>query len=221
MIMDCYDLVLKRAEAAVDENEALKAEVARLKQQNESLEIRLDAAQDKVTSLQRLCKDETDKRQTLEKTLNEIGLWWGPKRRKKAQRTREILESRGAPKRKDTTLAALQVVCHWDRDACLEDLNTMQTWSDRMIGALASGRELMMDDVAKAMNEDGYKTLPSSGWDLNLHEVLIKLTEQLRRIYFATPSNIRRSEWNEFPLRLFTLDPDSDSDMDDEIDADL
>ena len=55
-----------------DENVALKAEVASLKLQNESLEIRLAAANDKIASLQQFYEGETVMRRTAEATLDGV-----------------------------------------------------------------------------------------------------------------------------------------------------
>ena len=56
---------------AVDEIVALKAEVASLKLQNENLEIRLAAANDKIVSLQQFCKGETALRRAGDALLKE------------------------------------------------------------------------------------------------------------------------------------------------------
>ena len=63
--MDRHELILKLAEAAVDENDALKAEVA-------SLKIRLADASDKITSLQQFCEGETVMRRTAQEALDGV-----------------------------------------------------------------------------------------------------------------------------------------------------
>ena len=159
---------------AVDEIVALKAEVASLKLQNESLEIRLTAAHDKIASLQQFCKGETAMRRAgdavLEATQKSLDAALQPQRslshmrdyyQGEAEKFRKVLMRRGAddPRKPkppcDTAFAALQEVSKWDRDECFADLRKQRAEHLRRIDALRSGMELRMDDVVDAMNAAG------------------------------------------------------------------
>ena len=233
--MDANALILQ---AAVDENAALKAEVARLKLQNESLEIRLATVHDKVASLQQFIEgamfarreaEAALERQTsvldftaqlLEEQTAGAKLW-----REQAQRLRQELIHRGAddpmsrkPQCENTVFAALQLVSKWDRDESFTDLKKQRLESLRRIDVLKTGKELMMDDVVNEMNKDGCRMMPE--FKANLHYVLRELREQLREIYEAIPHESAHDEWFKYPLSMFTLDYVEGSDMDESSDMD-
>ena len=213
---------------------ALQAEKAALKQQNESLEIRLAAAHDKIALLQQFCEGETSMRRTAEaslqeattalKTATEISEFYKKQCHSVAgtnEELRQELMRRGAddpwkPKPPcDTAFAALQLVSKWDRDESFADLKKQRLENLRRIDVLRSGKELMMDDVLHDMKESGW-AIGHGGMDGSLHHALGELYQQLRTVYQAIPPTERHSEWEEHPLRYFTLEPDSDSEMDDD-----
>jgi chromosome segregation ATPase len=218
---------------------ALQAEKAALKQQNESLEIRLAAAHDKIASLQQFCEGETSMRRTAEASLQEATTalkkatdfsehckrQWHSVAHMHAELRQELIR-RGAddpskPKPPcDTAFAALQVVCkQWDREECFADLRKQRAEHLRRIAALKSGRELMMDDVVKAMNEDGHVRMMAD-FDASLHHVLCELREQLSVIFESFPAESAHEEWFKFPLRMFTLDYVSDMEDSDSMEED-
>ena len=226
-----------------DENVALKAEVASLKLQNESLEIRLAAANDKIASLQQFYEGETVMRRTaeaaldgvtkslattlktLELTRNEVGEVCEAWRR--CQNTAEMYRSellrRGAddPRKSkppcDTAFAALQVVCkHWDREECFADLRKQRSENLRRIAALESGRELKMGTVMRALEEN---TEHPTG---TLLYALRNMREQLRWIFDseAELNDKPHDQWFEPPLSLFRPSVDSSDEAMDETDED-
>ena len=186
------------------ENIALKAEVASLKLQNESLEIRLAAANDKIVSLQQFCEGETVMRRTAQEAL---------------EKATKALNSGGAddPRKPkppcDTAFAALQVVCkHWDREECFADLRKQRSENLRRIAALESGRELKMGTVMRALEED---TEHPTG---TLLYALRNVREQLSWIFEseAELNDKPHDQWFEPPLSLFRLSADKNVDSSDE-----
>ena len=174
-----------------DENIALKAEVASLKLQNESLEIRLAAANDKIASLQQFYEGETVMRRTAEATLD------------------GVTKSLATPC--DTAFAALQVVCkHWDREECFADLRKQRSENLRRIDALKSGRELKMGTVMGALEEDTEHPMGTLLYTLN------NLREQLRIIFLCCPISRLHGEWFQPPLSLFREYADQDVNSSDE-----
>jgi hypothetical protein len=244
--MDRYELVLRWAEAAVDENVALKAEVTALKLQNESLEIRLAAAHDKITSLQQFCEGETAMRragdEVLEATRKSLDAALQSQRtlsnlrdhyQEEAETFRKELMRRGAddprqPKPgRDTAFAALQVVCKWDRDACVQDLKKQRWLLLRRIRRMRSGSWLSMDDVARDMNYTEQFPQIMVDFDMSLHEALGGLKQQLTKISQDMPNISCHEEWSTPPLSTFMQNPfhfnesresSSDDDMDDDDD---
>jgi hypothetical protein len=219
------------------ENVALKAKVASLKLQNESLEIRLGAAHDKIKSLQQFCEGETVMRrataEALEAATTSLNAALKAQESTRgllqhfqgeAEKFREELMRRGAddprkPKPEcDTAFSALQVVCNrWDRDDCVADLKKQRAEHLRRIGALRSGRELTMDDVVKAMNEDDSNLRMVEDFQASLHHVLSEMREQLCVIYETLDPESAHEEWFKYPLSMFTSIADSEnSDMEDD-----
>jgi hypothetical protein len=219
-----------------DENVALKAEVASLKLHNESLEIRLAAANDKIASLQQFYEGETVMRRkaeadldgvtnfvattlkTLELTRNELGKVckaWNHCQNM-AEMYRSELLRRGAddPRKSkppcDTAFAALQVVCkHWDREECFADLRKQRSENLRRIAALESGRELKMGTVMRALEED---TEHPTG---TLLYALRNMREQLSWIFEseAELNDKPHDQWFEPPLSLFIERVDEDMEV--------
>lgn len=235
--MDANALILHWAEAAVDENAALKAEVARLKLQNESLEIRLAAEKDRVVSLRQFIEGETVMRRAAEaalegatasldaaKLFSDYCKQQWHRVAHKHEELRQELMRRGAddplkPKPPcQTALSALQLVCKWDRDVYVEDLKKQRLENLRRIDVLKKGRELMMDDVVNEMNKDGCRMMPE--FEANLHYVLRELREQLREIFESIPIDSAHEEWFKYPLSMFRLDYVEDSDMDESVEMD-
>ena len=223
--MDRHELILKWAEAAVDENVALKAEVASLKLQNESLEIRLAAASDKITSLQQFCEGETVMRRTAQEALEGVTKALNSARvelednflaakfwRKDAENLRKELMRRGAddprkPKSPcDIAFAALDLVRNWDRDECVTDLRNQRVELLRRIDALKSGRELKMGDVMAALEKDTKHPIGT------LLYALGNLREQLHMIFHAGVTPTLHPQWFQPPLSLFRTYTDEDSD---------
>ena len=226
--MDQVEL-LRQWSAATIENAALKAEVAGLK-------TRLTDAHDKIASLQQFLEGETHMRRTAQAAL-EAANSAADCALKAQESTRSMLEHfqgeaetfrkelmrRGADdpwKAKppcDTAFAALQVVCKWDREECLEDLRKQRAEHLRRIDALRSGRELQMDDVAKAMNEDN-GSVTIKDFDASLHYVLRELREQISTIFDTLQPETAHEEWFKFPLSTFMLNEVSGpgSDMEDD-----
>ena len=194
--MDQVEL-LRQWSAVTLENAALKAEVASLKLQNESLQIRLDAAIDKAALIEQFREAETLGRREAVAAMNVCNdelqkatrLWGHCKSQlfsvaeNNTVLKRELMR-RGAddpdkPKPPcDTAFAALQVVCKWDRDECVADLRKQRGERLRRIDALRSGRELQMADVMDAMNKD-YGSAMDDCFTDSLHYVLRELREQL------------------------------------------
>jgi hypothetical protein len=109
----------------------------------------------------------------------------------------------------DTAFAALQVVCNsWDREECFQDLRQQREELLRRVRALKSGRELMMNDVLQAMNEDGrYPNILFAGaFPFDLHYTLAEMREQLNVIWEATPLGQLHEEWGKGPLRMLLED---------------
>jgi hypothetical protein len=224
---------------------ALQAENAALKQQNESLEIRLAAAHDKIASLQQFLEGETHMRRTAQTALEAANEAVVENETLKAE-VASLKDENNCLERKNfefqlqaddyqasldlatktlrrvcphlvgpgkvlkpswttTAFAALDLVRKWDRDECVADLKRQLDEHLSMITALKSGRELMMDDVVKAMNEDGDVRMMAE-FDASLHYVLHELREQLQVIFESFPAKSAHEEWFKFPLRMFTLD---------------
>ena len=221
--MDRHELILKLAEVAIDDNIALKAEVASLKLQNESLEIRLAAANDKITSLQQFCEGETVMRRTAQEALHGVtkalnsarvelednfqaAKYW----RQEAEKLRKELMRRGAddPRKPkpacETTFSALELVRNWDRDECVTDLRNQRVELLRRIDALKSGRELKMGDVMAALEEDTEHPVGT------LLFALHNMREQLRTICNEAFEYLH-DEWTVPPLSLFIQSVDKDS----------
>jgi hypothetical protein len=218
---------------------SLKIEVANLKLQNESLEIRLAAAHDKITLLQQFCEGETALRRATAEALEAAtaSLNAASKAQEstrgllrhfqgEAEKFRKELMRRGAddPRKPkppcDTAFAALQVVCKWDRDECVADLRKQRAERLRRIDALRSGRELQMADVMEAMNRD-YGSAMENCFTDSLHYVLREMREQLSTIFDALKSGTEHEEWFKYPLSVFRQDrhPDMD-DVDDDMEDD-
>jgi hypothetical protein len=123
--MDRHELILKWAEAAVDENVALKAEVARLKEENECLKEQNKHA--------RTYADSLEKSLAVRRGADD------PRKPRPAC---------------ETALSALDLVRNWDRDECVTDLRKQRVELHRRIDALKAGRELKMGDVMAALGED-------------------------------------------------------------------
>ncbi len=209
----------------VGEKYELKAEVARLKLQNESLEIRLAAAHDRATSLQQFWEGEAMMRRKAEAALEEALEALGADKRMAEhykeqwhhvaamhEELRQELIRRGAddplkPKPPcQTALDALQVVRNWDRDACLEDLRKQRAEQLKRIEDLKLGEGIYMEDVVKGMRQRG--SLICDGYEGDkLHDILILLRRQLWRIY--DPTKPQHQEWEKYPLGLFTTDAES------------
>ena len=204
--------------------DALKAEVAMLKLQNESLEIRLAAANDKITSLQQFCEGETAMRRTgdavLEATRKSLSAALQSQStlsnlrdhyQKEAETFRKELMRRGAddPRRPkpgcDTAFAALQVVCKWDRDECFEDLKNRRANLLVKIDGLRSGKGVMMDDVVNAMNKH-HNWIMAKDYEASLLYVLAEMREQLLKIYDSLAPASAHEEWSRYPLRKFAFD---------------
>ena len=235
--MDDNELIRHYARAVVDENDALKAEVARLKLQNESLEIRLAAEKDRVMSLRQFIEGETVMRRwaeaalesatasldTEKKILDYCRQQWHQIADKHEELRQELLR-RGAddplkPKPPcQTAMSALQLVCKWDRDVYVEDLKKQRLENLQKIDVLKTGKELMMDDVVNEMNKDGCRMMPE--FEANLHYVLRELREQLREIFESIPTDSAHEEWFKYPLSMFRLDYVEDSDMDESVEMD-
>jgi hypothetical protein len=226
---------------AVDEIVALKAEVASLKLQNESLEIRLLFANDTIVSLRQFCEGETAMRRAgeavLEATQKSLDAALQSQRslsnlrdhyQGEAEKFRKELMRRGAddPRKPkppcDTVFAALQEVSKWDRDACFADLRKQRAEHLRRIDALRAGRELQMDDVVDAMNAAGcYPKMGSNFW-ASLPDVLCELKKQLWRIWDDTPPALRtHEEWFQEPLSNFMAKYDSESEGDESMEEDV
>jgi len=213
--MDRNEFTLK---AVVEENVALKAQV-------ESLEIRLAAAKDQVASLQQFIEGETAMRRAGEealenatKSLNAVLKSVNDTRRSAAyfQQQNRIVDDENEELRKElmrrgaddpyarkpsyqTTMAALSVVCKWDRDECLADLKKQRWEHLRRIDVLKLGQDTFMDDVVKGMRQQG--SLICDGYmEHTLYEVLTMLRAQLQRLYSSD------SEWSEYPLCVFVDD---------------
>ena len=214
---------------------ALKAEVASLKLQNESLQIRFDAAIDKATLIEQFREAETFGRRELDAALRvcseelkkatTFGEYcksqWHSVAADNTKLKRELMR-RGAddpdkPKPPcDTAFSALQAVCKWDRDECVADLRKQRAARLRRIDALRSGRELQMADVTQAINKDIGSSMDERFHD-NLHFVLHELREQLSTIFDALKSETEHEEWFKYPLSTFVRDlaRGGDSDMED------
>ena len=219
----------------VDENVALKAEVASLKLQNESLQIRLDSAIDKAALIEQFREAETLGRRELDaalrvcneelKKVTKFGEFCKSQWHSVAYNNtvlKQELMRRGAddpdkPKPPcDTASAALQLVRMWDRDECLADLRKQRAERLRRIDALRSGRELQMADVMEAMNKD-YGCAMDEGFHDSLHYVLREMREQLFNIFDALKSGTEHEEWFKYPLSTFRQDITiDDSDMEDD-----
>jgi hypothetical protein len=236
--------------AAVDEIVALKAEVASLKLHNESLEIRLAAANDKIVSLQQFLEGETHMRRTAQAALEaanngavENEALKAEAKRLKEENFRFQLQVESYQESLDlatktlrrvcphlvapgkvlqpawtkTAFAALDLVKHWDRDECVADLKRQNAEHLKMIAVLKSGRELMMDDVVKAMNEDNGNLRMLEDFQASLQYVLSEIREQLRAIYETLDPESAHEEWFKYPLSMFTLIANSEnSDMEDD-----
>ena len=202
-----------------DESVALKVEVASLKLQNQSLEIRLADAKDRIVSLQQFCEGETNMRRTAQEALDKARKALNSARLeredmfKEAELLRSELIRRGAddPRKPkppcDTAFAALQLVCNnWDREECLADLRTQRAENLRRIDALKSGRELKMGDVMAALEED---TKHPTG---TLLYALGNLREQLHMIFHSGVTSTLHPEWFQPALSLFRMYTDDDSD---------
>jgi hypothetical protein len=140
---------------------------------------------------------------------------------REAEKFRKELMRRGAddpskPKPPcDTAFAALQVVCkEWDREECFADLRKQRAENLRRIDALKSGREIQMDDVVKAMNEDDGNLRMIEDYRDSLHHVLLEMRAQLREIYDDLEPLSAHQEWFNYPLSMFTVDADSDMEDD-------
>ena len=232
--MDQVEL-LRQWSAVTLENAALKAEVASLKLQNESLQIRLDAAIDKAALIEQFREAETLGRREAVAAMNtcndelqkatKFGEFCKSQWHSVAytnEKLREALLRRGAddpykPKPPcDTAFAALQVVCKWGRDECVADLRKQRGERLRRIDALRSGRELQMADVMDAMNKD-YGSAMDDCFTDSLHYVLRELREQLSTIFDALKSDTEHEEWFKYPLSVFRRDVTiDDSDMEDD-----
>ena len=186
-----------------DEN-ALKAEIASLKLQKESLEIRLAAANDEIVSLQH--------------EVGEVCESWRHCQNVAEMYRHELLRRGADDPRKskppcDTAFAALQVVCkHWDREECFADLRKQRSENLRRIAALESGRELKMGTVMRALEED---TEHPTG---TLLYALRNMREQLSWIFEsdAELNDKPHDQWFEPPLSLFRLHADQNVDSSDE-----
>ncbi len=206
----------------VGENVELKAEVARLKLQNESLEIRLAAAHGRATSLQQFWEGEAMTRRKAEAALEEALEALGADKRMAEhykeqwhhvaamhEELRQELIRRGAddplaPKPpSQTALDALQVVRNWDRDTCLEDLRKQRAGYLKRIDTLKLGQGIYMDDVVKGMRQRGGLICDGYGDD-SLYDILGRLRRQLWMIY--DPTKPYHREWEEYPLSLFVID---------------
>ena len=250
--MDRVELHRQWSEATM-ENTALKAEVARLKLQNESLEIRLTAVHDKVASLQQFIEGETVMRREAEAALQAANNVTVENEALKAESSRlktkiwglemQIEEDTKAPNLAtktlrrvcphltapgkalrpawtQTALAALDLVKRWDRDECVADLKRQHAKYLRTIEDLKSGRDILMDDVVRAMNEDGRVRMMAE-FDESLHHVLRELREQLSVIFEGFPTESAHDEWFKYPLNMFILDYVEGSDVDESSDMDV
>ena len=219
MPMDLDELLRQWSDRTL-ENSALKAEVAGLK-------ARLVDAHDKIASLQQFLEGETHMRRTAQAAL-EAANSAADCALKAQESTRSMLEHfqgeaetfrkelmrRGAddPRKPkppcDTALAALQAVCKWDRDACLDDLRKQRRVHLRRIRMLKSGSRLAMDDVVRDMNHT--EDFPSilADFDMNLHEVLGGLKGQLTKIWEDLPDKRSHEQWSLGPLSTFMEDPE-------------
>jgi len=204
---------------------ALQAENARLKLQNESLEIRLADAHDRNRLLQQSLEGETHMRRTaealLQKNIEELRKaeqfaafckenWHDVAGRNsflKSELMRRGADDPDALKPpQETVFAALQMVSKWDRDEAFADLRKQRLENLRRIDVLRRGKELMMDDVVAGMNEDGARMMAE--FDGSLTYVLRELREQLQVIADSLPTERMHDEWFKFPLSMFRLDYD-------------
>ena len=235
--MDANALILQWAEAAVDENTALKAEVARLKLQNESLEIRLAAAHDKIASLQQFCEGETSMRRTAEASLQEAATalkkatdfleycksQWHSVAHMHEELRRELIRRGADDPRKpkppcDTAFVALQLVSKWDRDEGFADLKKQRLEHLRRIDVLKRGEEIMMNDIVEQMNKYGCRI--QAAFDSGLITVLREIRAQLLEIYDEIPNESAHEEWFRYPLSMFIQEYVEGSDMDESSDMD-
>jgi len=177
-------ILLRQLSDTLIENTALKHEVAGLKT--------------RLTDAYELCNKETRRSEAHQKELNRL--------------TEELIR-RGAddpwePKPPcDTAFAALQAVCKWDRDECVADLRKQRAELLWRLDAVGSGRELLMDRVTYAMNEDNKTDARMWAWwsGASLHSVLRRLRDQLSTIFDSEShgSEGAHQEWFNYPLREF------------------
>jgi hypothetical protein len=181
----------------------------------------IDSLLDRIEVLENRCYDEADKYKSAEVEVSKLKLDRdGWQRRyfalaEENMKLKQELVRRGAdhpdkPKPPcDTAFAALQVVCNsWDREECFQDLRNQREELLRRVRALKSGRELMMNDIVKAMNEDGrYPTILCAGaFPYDLHYTLAEMREQLNVIWEATPDEQLHEEWGKGPLHMLMED---------------
>ena len=191
------------------------------------MDMTTDSLLDRIESLEARCRGEAAFRRAVQVEVDAIKLDRdGWQRRcfelsEENTKLKQELVRRGAdhpdkPKPPcDTAFAALQVVCNaWDREECFQDLRKQREEHLRRIRALKSGRELLMNDVVKAMNEDGrYAKIFGGAFPFDLHYTLAELKEQLHEILDATPQEQLHKEWSSRPLRTLMVDVDEDADM--------
>ena len=224
--MDQVELLRQWSQATI-ENAALKAEVAGLK-------ARLTDAHDKIASLQQFLEGEAHMRRTAQAAL-EAANSAADCALKAQESTRSMLEHfqgeaetfrkelmrRGAddPRKPkppcETALAVLDLVRKWDRDACVADLRKQRVQLLQDNENLKKGRNVFMDRVLQDMKENGW-SMGHGDLDTSLHDTLGELYYQLYVVYKALPRTQRHAQWEEHPLRYFTLEPDSGDEMDDE-----
>ena len=194
------------------------------------MDMTIDSLLDRIESLEARCRGEAALRRAVQVEVDAIKLDRdGWQRRcfelsEENTKLKQELVRRGAdhpdkPKPPcDTAFAALQAVCNtWDREERFQDLRKQREEHLRRIRALKSGRELLMNDVVKAMNEDGqYAKIFGGLFPFDLHCTLAELKEQLHEILDETPQEQLHPQWKFPPLHTLMVDVDEseeDSDM--------
>ena len=186
-------------EAIVAENRALKADVARLEEENKSLQEQCRMIHKHWESQCRRTKIGVDANNYLKDKLTE-----------------EIMRQGGSTPWKpqpqcETALSALNLVRNWDRDVYLEGAMKQRAELLKRIDALKTGRELQMDDVIAAMDKDAKVTFFEKG---TLFDVLYDLRKQIKIIYEGTWPHLLHEEWFFAPLCDFRTYVDGVFDVD-------
>jgi cell division protein FtsB len=202
-----------------DKNESLEDENEILKEQKKYLEDSQGLTRSAWTDS--LEKGRRDARTSLRTIRVEKDHWHKMWQicKDEVHRLRNELMRRGAddpwkPKPQcETALAALNLVRHWDRDARIDELWGHISWCRGRMLTYKTGREVLMEDVTKAMREDGYYWMPPDWDNKSLHDVLAKLYNQIRFVDMNTQAEARHPVWDNFPLVRFTSGPDTDSEM--------